>query len=242
VLDCWQRAGINIGKRVIDVGAGPGYATIDLAEIVGPSGQVVALERSSKFVRAATDACQTRAVTNVTVHELDLMTDDFPKGNFDFSWCRWVACFVSDPALLVRKIAGALNKGGLALFHEYGHYETWRFSPRRPNHERFRQHVIETWRNSGGEPDAADLLPSLLLEHGFAIRSTKPLIFFIRPADYMWQWPAQFIEVYLPRLMEMNQVDEAFANAVRAEFADAEKDPNSLMLTPLVVEIIAEKL
>ena len=43
VLDCWQRAGITVGKRVLDVGAGPGYATVDLAEIVGPTGEVIAL-------------------------------------------------------------------------------------------------------------------------------------------------------------------------------------------------------
>jgi ubiquinone/menaquinone biosynthesis C-methylase UbiE len=36
VLDCWQRAGITVGKRVLDLGAGPGYAALDLAEIVGP--------------------------------------------------------------------------------------------------------------------------------------------------------------------------------------------------------------
>ena len=51
-LDCWQRAGITVGKRVLDVGAGPGYAAIDLAEIVGPTGEVVALERSQNFIRA----------------------------------------------------------------------------------------------------------------------------------------------------------------------------------------------
>src|SRR6266700_5014628 len=47
VLDCWQRAGITVGKRVLDLGAGPGYATIDLAEIVGSGGEVVALDRKS---------------------------------------------------------------------------------------------------------------------------------------------------------------------------------------------------
>ena len=52
VLDCWQRAGITVGKRVLDVGAGPGYAAVDLAEIVGPTGEVVALERSENFIRA----------------------------------------------------------------------------------------------------------------------------------------------------------------------------------------------
>src|SRR6266496_2004890 len=61
VLDCWQKAGITLGKRVLDVGAGPGYATVDLAEIVGPTGEVVALERSKNFVRAMREACRVRA-------------------------------------------------------------------------------------------------------------------------------------------------------------------------------------
>ena len=52
VLDCWQTAGLTVGKRVLDVGAGPGYATVDLAEIVGPTGEVVALERSRNFAHA----------------------------------------------------------------------------------------------------------------------------------------------------------------------------------------------
>jgi hypothetical protein len=37
VTECWHRVGITHGWRVIDVGAGPGYATADLAEIVGPT-------------------------------------------------------------------------------------------------------------------------------------------------------------------------------------------------------------
>ena len=44
-LDCWQRAGVTVGSRVLDLGAGPGYAAVDLAEIVGSTGKIVALER-----------------------------------------------------------------------------------------------------------------------------------------------------------------------------------------------------
>jgi len=241
VLDCWQKAGITVGKRVLDVGAGPGYATVDLAEIVGPTGEVVALERSHNFVNAMEETCRARSLTNVKIHELDLMTDDLPKGDYDFSWCRWVASFVNDPGLLIKKIGGVLRKGGFALFHEYGHYETWRFFPRLPNQERFREHVIATWRESGGEPDGAPGLPALLSQNGFVIRSATPHIFCIRPTDYMWQWPAQFIEVYLPRLQEMGRIDQKFAEQVGADIADAEKRPNSLMITPLVLEIVAEK-
>ena len=58
----------------------------------------------------------------------------------------------------------------------------------------------------------------------------------------MWQWPAQFIAVYLPRLMEMGRIDQKFADALRADLARAEASLDSLMITPLVLEIVAEKL
>jgi SAM-dependent methyltransferase len=242
VLDCWQRAGITVGKRVLDIGAGPGYAAIDLAEIVGPTGEVVAIERSKNFLRAMEETCRVRALANVKIHELDLMTDELPRGDYDFSWCRWVVSFVNDPGLLIRKLGGVMQKRSVAIFHEYGHYETWHFLPRLPNQERFREHVIATWRESGGEPDGARGLPALLTANGFSIRSATPHIFCVRPADYFWQWPATFIEIYLPRLIEMGRIDRKFADVVRADLARAEAHSNSLMITPLVLEIIAEKL
>ena len=107
--------------------------------------------------------------------------------------------------------------------------------------ERFREHVITTWRESGGQPDGAARLPSLLAQNGFVIRSARPHVFCLRPNDYMWQWPATFIEIYLPRLIEMGRIDQKFADKVRADLASAVSNRNALMLTPLILEIIAEK-
>jgi SAM-dependent methyltransferase len=242
VLDCWQRAGITVGKHVLDVGAGPGYATVDLAEIVAPNGVVTALERSHNFIRAIESACRARSLPNVKIHELDLMTDDLPSGDYEFAWCRWVASFVNDPALLIRKLTRVMPRGSRAIFHEYGHYETWQFLPRLPMHERFRAQVIATWRESGGEPDGAARLPELLANNSFVIRSARPHVFCLRSNDYMWQWPATFIETYLQRLIEMGRIDEEFAGKVRADLARAEANQNSIMITPLVTEIIAERL
>lgn len=50
MLECWQRAGIAAGQTVIDVGCGPGFAALDLAAIVGPTGQIKAYERSERFL------------------------------------------------------------------------------------------------------------------------------------------------------------------------------------------------
>src|SRR6476619_4863136 len=177
VLDCWQRAGITVGKRVLDLGAGPGYAALDLADIVGPSGEVVALERSGNFVNAMRESFRRRGFSNVKIHELDLMTGDLLKANYDFSWCRWVLSFVSDPSLLIRKLGAVMPKGGISIFHEYAHYETWRFLQPIEAPEKFSEHVIATWRKSGGEPDGGRHLPTLLSQNGFIIRSTRPHIF-----------------------------------------------------------------
>src|SRR5207248_4555313 len=162
VLDCWKNAGVTAGSRVLDVGAGPGYATIDLAEIVGPTGRVVAVERSRNFVDAIKRAIQAKSLSNVEVGELDLMNDNLPSGPFDFTWCRWVLCFLSDPKLLVSKIASVMPTGGRAIFHEYGQYTTWKFFPLREALEEFRTHVIAAWRESGGEPDTGLMLPQWL--------------------------------------------------------------------------------
>jgi hypothetical protein len=153
-----------------------------------------------------------------------------------------VLCFVSDPDLLIKKIANVTRQGGRAIFHEYGHYTTWRFIPQRKSIEEFRSHVIATWRESGGEPDTGRQLPSWLAKNGFAVRSVVPRIFCLQPSDYMWQWPSAFIQVHLLRLQELGRIDAAFSDKVRADLIAAEKQEPSFMLTPLVLEVVAEKL
>ncbi|MDQ2867416.1 MAG: class I SAM-dependent methyltransferase [Verrucomicrobiota bacterium] len=239
VLECWRHAGITVGSRVLDVGAGPGYATADLAEMVGASGRVVALERSEKFLDFGRAHC--RPFPQVEFRQTDVMLDDFPTEGFDFSWARWIACFVSDPARLIRKIADALSPGGIAVFHEYAAYQTWRYLPARPYQTQFLDKVMESWRAEGGEPDIALALPQLLHVCGMSVRSATPHIFCVRPNDYAWQWPKEFLATHPARLRELGMVDDAFTEEIRAEAAAAESAPESFVLTPLVLEIVAEK-
>jgi len=241
-LDCWQRAGITIGSRVLDLGAGPGYATTDLAEIVGPTGKVVAVERSSNFLHALRERSRTRSLANIEEHELDLMTDNLPEGPYDFSWCRWVATFLTDPALLIQKLASVMRPGGVAIFHEYAHYLTWRFVPRLPSQERFAQEVKASWAAAGGKADVALDLPFYLARNGFALRTALPLIYCVDPSDYMWQWPASFIGIGLARLQELGRIDAAFADKVIGEVAAAGRNPDARLITPLVLELVAERI
>jgi hypothetical protein len=84
-------------------------------------------------------------------------------------------------------------------------------------------------------------LPALLAAAGFTVRFAAPKIFCVSPADPVWQWPASFISVNLQRLQELGRVDEAWVATVQHEFTAAESRAGSLMLTPMVLEIIAER-
>ena len=245
VLDAWKRAGICTGSRVVDVGAGPGFATMDLADIVGATGHVTAVEISSKFAQEVKDQANVRGLNNVSVQILDLMHDDIPLATagaeFDAAWCRWVCMFVPDVGALVRRVHNALRAGGVAVFHEYVHYETYGLQPPTPGIDSFTQAAMKSFSARGGNANIAGTLLKELRQHGFETMSIKPIARAARPHEPLWQWPAGFIRTYLPRLIELGQVDNAFAANVLAELARAEQDPQSIMLTPTVLEIIARK-
>jgi 16S rRNA C967 or C1407 C5-methylase (RsmB/RsmF family) len=73
MLAAWRRAGVGAGWRVVDVGAGPGYATWDLAELVGASGEVLAVERSERFISVIEGESRRRGLAQVRALKADLM-------------------------------------------------------------------------------------------------------------------------------------------------------------------------
>lgn len=241
VTDCWQRVGITHGWRVLDAGAGPGYATADLAEIVGPTGAVLAIERSARFLQVARARCQSLGLTNVEFREADLTEQTLEDPQFDAAWCRWVASFVSSPEKLLKTIAGALRPGGFAIFHEYSDYETFRVMPVKPALESFMVEVMASWRASGGEPNVARELPRLLAAAGLRVVEIRPHVRTVSPRDYTWQWPASFIEINLDRLRELGRVTPEWAADVLREFKEAEANAGSWFTTPMFLEIIARR-
>lgn len=239
VLDAWRRAGFSTGQTLLDVGSGPGHAAFDLAEITGPSGRVVALERSRRFLDALESVRRRRGIENVEGREVDLDEDDWPGFGADGAWCRWIFAFVKRPRALLSRLHGALRPGGALVVHEYFDYSTWRLAPPSPEMEQFVRLVMESWRASGGEPDVGLNLPRWLDETGFQIRSLRPILDIVAPSDDVWQWPKSFLEIGLRRLVDLGRLDADCSRAIGRAFAAREKEPGTLMVTPAVLEIIA---
>jgi SAM-dependent methyltransferase len=240
MLDGWDRAGIGPGWRVVDVGSGPGFATMDLASRIGPSGEVLAVERSERFRSFLIEQARRYGFDNVRTADADLGIDAIDADGFDGVWCRWVACFVGSPDHLVRSVAKALRPGGVAVFHEYVDYAAWRVLPRVASFESFVANVIASWRQAGGEPDIARELPRLLRDRGFSLRAVRPLQFASRPGDAIWEWPAGFVRSGSDRLRQLGLLSQEGVARILEDFEDAERDPATVMLTPTVLEIIAD--
>ncbi len=238
-LDAWRRAGFTVGQTLLDIGCGPGHAALDLAEIVGPSGKIIAIDRSRRFLNTLEAVRLQRGFDHIETRELDLDEAELPHVEADGVWARWVFAFVKQPRDLLARVGGAMKRGGVLVLHEYFDYSTWRLAPRSPHLEEFVQVVMASWRADGGEPDIGLDLPCWLAELGFDIKSLFPIIDLIPAANFVWQWPKAFIEVGLRRLVDLGHLQAGRAREIWEAFLTREAVPHTLMITPAVLEIIA---
>lgn len=241
MLELCREAGFGPGLRIVDLGCGPGFATLDLAEIVGPTGSVIAVDQSLRFLAALRAAASERSLRNIETRQVNLDNWELPASDVDGVWCRWVSAFVASPEELVGKVRHALKPGGVFAVQEYLHYATWRLSPRSPEFEEFVRLVIETWRASGGEPDIGLDLPRLLERHGFIVERVRPIVDVLTPAMPAWQWPRAFVETGLQRLVSRDSLAKAAGDATWVSFREAERDPQTRMVTPLTAQILARR-
>ena len=61
----WERAGLQPGQTVMDLGCGPGHASVDMAQIVGPRGRIIAIDESAGFLKQLRDQAESRRLTNI---------------------------------------------------------------------------------------------------------------------------------------------------------------------------------
>lgn len=237
----WRRAGFTVGHTILDVGCGPGYAALDLAEIVGETGRVVAVDKSRRFLDFLDAARLHRGLRNIEAHEIDLDEEALPAIEADGAWSRWVFAFVKQPRSLLARIGGRLKSGGVLVAHEYFDYSTWRLSPRCTALEEFVKVTMESWRATGGEPDVGLDMPVWLGELGFEVRTLRPIVEIIPASNFVWQWPKAYIRNGLLRLVDLGHLTKEQAASMADEIAKREATPHTHMITPAVAEIIAVK-
>jgi SAM-dependent methyltransferase len=244
----WRRAGLGPGQRVLDLGAGPGFAAVDLARRVGPQGRVLALELSPVYVTAGQELARRQGLAQLEMRRHDLLAAPLPRGpadqpeaGFDLGWLRWVAMFLNDPVPLLDQLAGAIRHGGRLVVHEYLHWDTFGLHPHGQTIGRFGQAVQRSFRAAGGDPDVNRRLPSLLAARGWRIDGLVPVPVLGGQGTLAARWMERFVRVYATQLIQQGLWNSADGARVEAEIAAAAEDAGSYWVGPTVLELQATR-
>jgi SAM-dependent methyltransferase len=107
-------AGIGPGARVVDVAAGAGDQTLDIARRVGPTGSVLATDLSPAILAFAKANAQRAGCANVETEVADGENLPVADASFDAAICRLGLMFFPDPGKGLREMLRALKSGGRA--------------------------------------------------------------------------------------------------------------------------------
>lgn len=248
----WKRAGWGSGSRVLDVGCGPGYAAMDLAQLVGTSGAVVGVDESPGFVEYLNAQAKSRGLLQArgVVGDVQDLASASGLGTqpFDGAYARWVLCFVREPERVVRGVAQRLKPGGLFVVHDYFTYTTMTTGPRSDWHDRLVNATAKSWIEHGGDPDVGGKLPGIFNACGLDLVDLRLHHRVARGGrdangrrDPMLDWPLSWWRTYTPKLVSMGLITQAQGYEAMRGLDELERDATRFVVCPPVFEIVGRK-
>ncbi|MEP3329308.1 class I SAM-dependent methyltransferase [Sedimentitalea sp.] len=101
-----------LGQSVLEVAAGSGLVTIDLARAVGPNGHVLATDLSGKMVAQLSKRASAMNFDQITCKRMSAEQLETEESTFDHVVCALGLMYVPDPAQAMREMTRVLRPGG----------------------------------------------------------------------------------------------------------------------------------
>jgi SAM-dependent methyltransferase len=109
-----EQAGIQPGMKVADLGCGVGMVTQLLAELVGPTGQVVGVDFSAAQIEQARTLLPAH-LTNVSFVEASATDTGLPRSSFDLVYSRFLLIHLTEPEAALREMHQLLKPNGILV-------------------------------------------------------------------------------------------------------------------------------
>ena len=161
----FRRAGISAGHRVLDLGCGSGDVSFIAAELVGPSGHVVGVDRSPAAIEMARERARRLGHLNVTF-KVGYVEDLVIGGEFDAIVGRLVLMYLLDPVKVLRQLQRLLRQQGLVVLQE-GDPHTIDSEPECPLISRIRGWMVAALERTGCATNMGSRLSTVLHKAGY---------------------------------------------------------------------------
>lgn len=102
------------GARVLDVGCGFGDTTLEIADLVGPTGRAVGVDAALNFVDEAERSAQVAGAAHTHFFAADVQSGDL-GGPYDLAFSRFGVMFFASPVAALRNIRKSLAPNGALL-------------------------------------------------------------------------------------------------------------------------------
>ena len=106
------------GERILEVGPGTGYYTLDVAERVKPDGRVDILDLQREMLDHTMRRAGERGLANVTPTQSDATSMPYEDGAFDAAYLVTVLGEIPDQDAALRELARVLRPGGRLIVGE----------------------------------------------------------------------------------------------------------------------------
>jgi 2-polyprenyl-3-methyl-5-hydroxy-6-metoxy-1,4-benzoquinol methylase len=204
------------GRRLLDVGCGPGTLTVDLARRVTP-GEVVGIDIAESVLPEARACVQAAAVANVRFLGGDFRGAGLELGSFDVVHARQVLQHLSDPVGALGAMAALVCPGGVVAVRD-ADYSAFTWAPASPGIDRWLDIYLAVTRSNRAEANAGRHLLAWAHAAGLhdAVYSTSTWTY-ATPPDRVW-----WAELWAERSTASSFAHQAVEYGIATEAALAE--------------------
>jgi ubiquinone/menaquinone biosynthesis C-methylase UbiE len=195
----FAEAGLTDGMCVLELGSGAGDVALLAADMVGPRGRVIGVERNPTTLAVARERAKAVGCTHVRFVEADLQTFE-PDAPVDAIIGRHVLMYVSEPSAILRRLAGWLRPGGIVAVQEVNFAPvSMQMYPVMPTWQRLWAWMLAAVGQAGTEPLMGYKLASIMTAAGLPaprLWFESPLL--AGPDPTLYDWAADTLRSMLP--------------------------------------------